>query len=83
MLLRPYFVVFSAARVWFGRSVMELKPCDLDRFDKWAVSRGFTDPAKYMAACEAFEAQQLIIDDLKAQLPILPKNVTRIFAVGV
>ena len=60
--------------------MMELKPADLDRFDRWAISRGFSDPTKYMAACEAFEAQQLIIDELNAKLGgSLPSNVKAIF----
>ena len=42
---------------------------DLKRFDVWAVERGYSDPSRYMAACEAFEAQQVIIDELKAGLP--------------
>lgn len=46
---------------------MELKPADLDRFDRWAIARGFSDPTKYMAACEAFESQQVIIDELRGQ----------------
>ena len=41
---------------------------DLKRFDVWAVERGYSDPSRYMAACEAFEAQQVIIDELKAGL---------------
>ena len=41
---------------------------DLKRFDVWAVERGYSDPSRYMAACEAFEAQQLEIDELKAYI---------------
>ena len=61
---------------------VELKPCDLDRFDKWAVSRGFADPRAYMAACEAFEAQQVIIDELLGNTPVvkpIPEKVEAIF----
>ena len=57
-----------------------MKPSDLDRFDRWAIARGFSDPVKYMAACEAFEAQQVLIDELNARLgSTLPEKVAAIF----
>ena len=49
---------------------------DLKRFDVWAVERGYSDPSRYMAACEAFEAQQVIIDELKANAFSQPMLVT-------
>ena len=48
---------------------------DLKRFDVWAVERGYSDPSRYMAACEAFEAQQVIIDELRNNLS-QPEQVT-------
>ena len=59
---------------------MELKPCDLDRFDKWAVQRGW-DAVQYSAACEAFESQQKLIDQLQKRITdTMPRKVRAIFS---
>ena len=43
-----------------------MKPHDLERFDTWALKRGFTDPRAYSAACEVWEKLQAEIDELAA-----------------
>ena len=45
-----------------------MKPADLKRFDEFATSRGYDIP-RYVGACEAWEEQQKVIDELKSMLP--------------